>query len=216
MFSGSTDITKATAGHYWPMAVMTRGAAQDAGVTELDGRCPRCACRTSGRGSSSRSAGCIACRGGPGSPIGLTDTRIIDPPSNRAARPSGARSDRGRFGNVSGAVPPQFQLGSSGTPNPAPEWSAWATTSDCSSKLGAMRGSPAEWQPFPPQGAPGLWVHAAVVRSEPACHPSRTTVPPSGGTGRRTSSSPPGRPSACGAQPREAHARTRTRRRRTG
>jgi hypothetical protein len=39
-FSGSTDITKATAGHYWPMAVMTRGAAQDAGVTELDGAVP--------------------------------------------------------------------------------------------------------------------------------------------------------------------------------
>jgi hypothetical protein len=39
-FSGSTDIAKATAGHYWPLAVMTRADALDAGVTLVDGAVP--------------------------------------------------------------------------------------------------------------------------------------------------------------------------------
>jgi len=39
-YSGSTEIANATAGHYWVLAVMTRGAADDAGVTLLDGAVP--------------------------------------------------------------------------------------------------------------------------------------------------------------------------------
>jgi hypothetical protein len=37
---GGTDINHATADHYWPLAVMTRAAAQDAGVVTLDGAVP--------------------------------------------------------------------------------------------------------------------------------------------------------------------------------
>jgi hypothetical protein len=37
---GGTDITQATSGHYWPLAVMTRADALDAGVTLVDGAVP--------------------------------------------------------------------------------------------------------------------------------------------------------------------------------
>lgn len=39
-YAGSTDISKATAGHYWPIDVVTRAAAEDAGLTWLDGGVP--------------------------------------------------------------------------------------------------------------------------------------------------------------------------------